>query len=129
MAAPQTIDDVQHWWGEDIAFTPGGDLARASGVDRSTQRVARRLLTNPAEYLSHPEYGGGVRREVGQNTDVARIQGTVRGQMLKEEAVQQEPPPTVTTTQVPTGVAVSVKYTAAPEKTPAALSFTVTPEV
>jgi len=43
--------DVQHRWAGDLAVTATGDLAVVTGGPLGTERVLRRLLTNPADYI------------------------------------------------------------------------------
>ena len=43
-----------------------GDLAPAAGTLRGQQRVLRRLLTNPGDYIWQPGYGAGLGQFVGK---------------------------------------------------------------
>ena len=43
--------DIFHEWGSDLVVGSGGDLALASGSAVVSQRVCRRLLTNPGDYI------------------------------------------------------------------------------
>jgi hypothetical protein len=128
------VADLFHFWGGDLALSPTGDLATASGAMRGEQRIIRRLCTNGqdaigqkvGEYLFHPDYGAGLPRYVGQPGVAARAEGVSREQMLNEEAVVQSPPPAVTATQDQLGtLTMTISYTDAPSKTPRTLSFDV----
>lgn len=121
------LTDVSHFYGGDVALGPTGDLGRVSGVDRSKQRVLRRLLTNPGDYIFHPTYGAGLGLMIGKVVDIASVVALIRGQMALEASVAQTPQPTVKASLIPNGIAVSVAYTALPDRQPAALAFEVTP--
>jgi len=114
--------DVFHYYGSDLSVSPSGDLALASGSTMGTQRVYRRLLTNPAlndaagnsvasaDYMSHPEYGAGLPRKVGSPGNAAAIRSLIKGQMLLEDAVARTPAPRVTLTENDTTVSAVVSY-------------------
>lgn len=88
--------DATHYFGNDLAVGPTGDLAVSLGADETRERILRRLLTAPGAYLWHLDYGAGIGRMVGEPTDTARIQGVIASQVLREEAVARDPIPTVT---------------------------------
>lgn len=121
------LTDAGQLWGADLRLSPTGDLAMVSGADRSKERVLRRLLTNPGDYLFSMPYGGGVPAQIGEIADNAKITGNIQGQMKIEPSVSQAVAPTVVVAETDKGVAVSISYIAAPDQTPAALSFTVSP--
>jgi hypothetical protein len=128
---------VAHFWGEDLNVSASGDLLLADQSTTGTQRVYRRLLTNPAladsagnpvaspDYTWHPTYGAGVPRKVGSPGNVPVTRALIRGQMLLESAVAQQPAPTITLTQVNNAVSASIKYTDANTATPQFLEFDV----
>ena len=91
-----------------------------------TQRLLRRLLTNPGDYLWQPDYGAGLPARVGTVLDSDEITGLIREQMFLEPAVSQSPEPEVELTPIPNGARVAVRYTRA-DGTPAGLAFTVQP--
>ncbi len=117
--------DIGHAFGADLELSATGDLARVNLVERSQERVLRRLLTNPGDYLMHPTYGAGLPAKVGSPIDVAATAALIQGQMLLEASVVQTPPPAVTVSSLENGLAVGVSYLVAPDKTPAVLSFSV----
>lgn len=123
--ARQALDDIAHLWSDDLRLGPTGDLGRSNGVQRSQERVLRRLMTNPGEYVFHPEYGAGLPRKIGENLDLAKIKALIRGQMLLEASVARAPGPVVEVRAISGGVAVRVQYTALPDKQPVSLSFEV----
>jgi hypothetical protein len=116
----QQLDDLAHIWGNDLQVSPAGDFARVNGLERSKQRVMRRLLTNPGDYKQHPTYGAGLAAYVGQVLNIAKLTALVRGQMLLEASV-------VNLVQIPNGIEVDISYTALPDRQPVLLSFTVSP--
>ena len=59
------MPDLAHEFGADLQAGPTGDLALADGAALGRQRVLRRLLTNPGDYIWHPTYGAGLARFVG----------------------------------------------------------------
>ena len=124
MTAPA---DLAHVFSGDLATAATGDLLPAAGVDRANQRILRRLLTNPGDYLWHPDYGAGLPARIGSTFDAAEMEGLIRAQMFLEEAVAHDSEPEITLTPIPDGVRVAIRYTLAETQTPAALSFTVTP--
>ncbi len=72
------MDDIFHEWGGDLVVGSGGDLVLSVGSDMVSQRVLRRLLTNPGDYLWNLDYGGGLAQFVGTPTNSADIESTVR---------------------------------------------------
>lgn len=131
-------NDLNHYFGGDVSVSSGGDLALASGTLRGQQRVLRRLLTNPAlkdangnvlapgDYIFHPDYGAGVRRMVGQTTDLEAIRSVILAQMLLESAVARTPPPSVSVTQIDGGVSANIQYVDASDGSNVVLAFDVT---
>ena len=94
------MSDLHHAWGGDLSAGLTGDLAAVSGPALGTERVLRRLLTNPGDYLWQPGYGAGLARFVGQPA-----------QMLREAAVAPEPEPVIEVQSDPGGtLSVSVRY-------------------
>lgn len=90
-----TMNDIYHQWGNDLAIGSGGDLALASGSDVVNQRVYRRLLTNPGDYLWNLDYGGGLAQFVGTPANPADIEAIVRTQLGLETSVPATPAPQV----------------------------------
>ena len=103
--------DLQMSWTGDLSSSPTGDLATVSGPEMGTERVLRRLLTNPGDYIWHPEYGAGLARFVGQPIDVAGIQALIRAQMRLEPAVAEVPEPVIQVQSDPGGsLSVQIRY-------------------
>lgn len=93
--------DLYHSWGSDFILSATGDLLLVGGSDATTQRVLRRLLTNLGDYIWQLNYGAGLPAMVGNPASVAAIRGRIRGQMLQEVGVAQNPPPRVTVSASP----------------------------
>ncbi|TDR79996.1 phage tail protein [Paludibacterium purpuratum] len=119
------MSDLYHYIGGDLTTSPTGDLALASGIERGKQRLLRRLLTNPGDYLFEPDYGAGLGREVGAASNLARVAATIRGQLALEPCVAANPPPTVELHAERDTLAVDIRYTDAPSGEPTTLSFDV----
>lgn len=117
--------DLYSEWGSELVLSASGDLLLATGAEAGRQRVLRRLLTNPGDYIWHVEYGAGLPREIGETTRAAQIEAKVRRQMFLEPAVVREPPPKVQVSTFFGGVTVNVSYTDAVTGDPVVLGFTV----
>jgi hypothetical protein len=122
-----TLDDIAHFWGGDLAASVAGDPLRANTAIRSQQRVLRRLMTVPGEYLSHPTYGAGLPGLVGTNASPNYVVALIRGQMLLEESVSKSIAPTISVISIFNGLQVAISYVALPDRQPVALKFTVQP--
>lgn len=123
------LTDLDHYIGSDLSVSGTGDLQGATDTLRGQQRILRRLLTNPGEYIFHPDYGAGLPRYVGQIADTSQIRALVRGQVLIEEAVARSPAPEIDVTAIPSaaggGFAIAIRYTDAASGQPVTLSFEV----
>jgi hypothetical protein len=127
--------DIYHFWGSDLSVSPSGDLLLADLPTTGTQRVYRRLLTNPAlsdsagnsvasaDYTWHPTYGAGVPRKIGSPGNVPATKALIKGQMLLEQAVAQSPAPQISVTQTQNAVSTTIQYTDANTATPQFVSF------
>ena len=120
------MPDLSHEFGADIVAGPTGDLALSEGVALGRQRVLRRLLTNPGEYIWQPEYGAGLGQFVGQPASAARIRAVVRSQIFREAAVARSPEPVVEVLAGDDGrVFVSIRYADADSGETQSLSLSV----
>lgn len=121
-----SLADIDHEWNEDLQLSPTGDLAPVTGTDRGTQRLIRRYLTNPGDYVFHQEYGAGVLQDIGSTNDPNKIAATLRAQTLLEDSVAPTPAPIAIANPQPTGeLDVSVTYTDSPSNAPIVLAFNV----
>jgi phage baseplate assembly protein W len=120
------MPDIWHQFGSDLVAGAGGDLLTVVGTTWGQQRVLRRLLTNPGDYIWQPEYGAGLAQFIGQPVDVPAIRGVIRGQIFLEAAVARSPEPQIDVQAGTDGaVFVSVIYTDATSGQTQMLSFSV----
>jgi phage baseplate assembly protein W len=118
--------DLALQFGGDLAIGPTGDLLLSDGTALTQQRVLRRLLTNPVDYIWQPNYGAGLGQYVGQPGASAAIAGVARTQILLEAAVVASPAPTVTVMAQTDGtVNLSLSYTDAATGETSALTFSL----
>jgi phage baseplate assembly protein W len=121
------MPELSHLWGADLAVGATGDLGLVAGTERGQQRVLRRLLTNPGDYIWQPDYGAGLGQFIGQPGGESAIRAAVRGQIFKEDAVARTPEPVIDVQFTNTGaVYVSVRYADATSGATQILSFPVT---
>jgi hypothetical protein len=112
--------------GGDLSVGPTGDLAVADGTMLTQQRVLRRLVTNPGDYIWQLSYGAGLGRFVGQPGAPAAIGGVTRAQLLQEAAVASSPPPVVTAVAGNDGTVITaLTYTDATTGQASTLSFSL----
>jgi len=120
------MPDLSHEFGADLAAGPTGDLALATGVALGRQRVLRRLLTNPGDYIWQPDYGAGLGRFVGQPAAPERIRAVVRSQIFRERSVARSPEPVVEVQAGDDGrVFVAIRYADADSGETMSISFRV----
>ncbi len=120
------MPDLAHEFGADLQAGATGDLALAEGPALGRQRVLRRLLTNPGDYIWQPGYGAGLAAFVGQPAAAARIRAVVRSQIFRERAVARSPEPVVEVRAGDDGrVFVSIRYADADTGAVQSLSFPV----
>ncbi len=118
--------DLHHVWTGDLTASGTGDLVLAGGGALGTERVLRRLLTNPGAYIWHPGYGAGLGQFVGQPADPRAIAALIRTQMVREAAVAQSPEPVIEVrTDLPGQLAVSIRYADAETAVAQTLNFQV----
>ena len=120
-------EDLAHWFGQDLNVAASGDLLTVDGTSKGTQRILRRLLTNPGDYIWHPNYGAGLASKIGQPFDAASCEALVKAQIFLEPSVARSPAPSITVTQITNGLFVSIQYTDSDTGTIVPLSFSVTP--
>ncbi len=118
--------DIFHNWGDDLAVGNSGDLALSSGSDTTNQRILRRLLTNPGDYIWNLDYGGGLGQFVGRPVSSKEIEGVIRTQLLEEAVIPVSPAPGIVTTITDAAggtMAVSITYSAADSPGAVTLNF------
>lgn len=119
------MKDLNHYAGDDLSLSPTGSLSPVEGTERGKQRILRRLITNPGDYLSHTEYGAGLGRYVGALTNIPEIIALIRGQILLEDCVAKKPAPLISVSTDNETLSVTISYTDAPLGEPVTLSFEV----
>src|SRR5271167_3918918 len=104
---PQTTYDASNNFGQDLELSARNDLLNVSGVERSNQRILRRLLTNNGDYIWHTEYGAGLPSFVGKgltNEVYAQIQSLIISQIYFEDTVAKTPVPQITIVTIQGGL-------------------------
>ena len=123
------MTDASHQWGSDLLASPTGDVATAAGPLLGQQRILRRLLTNPGDYIWQLDYGAGLARFIGQPVSPLQIMAVIRSQIFKEDAVAREPEPSIDVQIAPGGasgtVYVYIRYVDAPSGETQVISFSV----
>jgi hypothetical protein len=119
--------DLSQQFGGDLERGPTGDLAIVYGGALSQQRLLRRLLTNPGDYIWHLDYGAGLAQFVGQPARASQIRAVIRGQMFKEAVVARTPEPDIDVQFDDAGaVYVQIRYADATTGQTQLLSFSAT---
>lgn len=121
------MNDLNHYVGGDLSSSPTGDLSAVSGLERGKQRVLRRLITNPGDYIFDTTYGAGLGQYVGALMNVPEIISLIRSQILLEDCVSKSPKPVISVSPSNDTLAVNIAYTDSPTGEPVTLSFEVSP--
>lgn len=119
------LNDLTHYFSNDLNISNTGDIATVTGINRGQQRILRRLLTNPGAYIFQPQYGAGLPQFIGQVLNIPQITALIRSQIFLEDSVAKNPPPSITVTPILNGVSVYIKYTDASSDSASVLSFNV----
>jgi phage baseplate assembly protein W len=118
--------DICHQFGADLMIGATGDLLAVNAPLLTQQRVLRRLLTNPGDYIWQPTYGAGLAQFVGQPVNAAHIRAVVRSQIFQEAAVAQNPQPVIDVQgNTDSSVYVYIRYADATSGETQVLSFSV----
>jgi phage baseplate assembly protein W len=102
------VADASHQWGSDLVIGSTGDVGMATGPLLGQQRVLRRLLTNPGDYIWQLDYGAGLARFIGQPINPLQIRAVIRSQIFKEAAVARQPEPLIDVQVAPSGASGTV---------------------
>jgi hypothetical protein len=89
--------DIFHQWGADLTVDGTGDIALCGTSVRTTQRIYRRLVTNPGAYVWNLSYGAGLANFVGTPTSAQDIESVIRNQLQLEDSVASSPAPNIAT--------------------------------
>lgn len=114
--------DIYSPFGTDLQFGPGEDitLTGREGVDfefvreqqEFIQRIIRRLLTAPGEWIPFPKYGAGLRRWVDEpltSANAFEIETTIMSQIGHEPDLAANPTPVVILESIENGLSVTIK--------------------
>jgi hypothetical protein len=119
--------DLNLPWGGDLSLSPTGGIELVAASGMTQQRLIRRLLTNPGDYLEDLTYGAGLGAYVGQPLDIPALTAVVTLQAQAEETVQAVTSVSVTSNLIGSIVA-TIAYTEKYDpETPQLLTFTVPP--
>lgn len=121
------MTDASQYYSSDLDLSAVGDLLAVDSLEYSKQRILRRLLTNPGDYIWQPTYGAGIPSYIGKTLDVPAITGLIKAQMYQEASVSHNPEPQISVQTIPGGIAAQIQYTEQDSGFPTTLSFTVTP--
>jgi hypothetical protein len=103
--------DLALTFGGDLSIDATGDLAVSTGTQLSQDRIYRRLLTNPGNYIWWLKYGGGLANFLGRPAAPLRIAAIARAQMALESSVAPTPPPSITArSRKDSSVVLTIKY-------------------
>jgi phage baseplate assembly protein W len=119
--------DLSHQFGSDLTIGPTGDLAYVTATQLGQQRVLKRLLTNPGDYIWQPDYGAGLAQFIGQPAQANQIRAVLRSQVFKEPVVARTPEPVIDVQFDDTGTfSVQLRYADAATGQTQVLSFSAT---
>lgn len=118
--------DLSLTYGGDLGFSASGDLALATRDMLTRQRVLRRLLTTPGDYIWNLSYGAGLGQYVGAAGGQTLVGSVATAQMRLESRVAAQPAPTVDVTTNPgSGLVLTIRYADASGGGSAALALPV----
>ena len=81
------MPDLSLEWQSDLQLSPTGGVELITGSLLTRQRLVRRFLTVPGDYIWHPDYGAGLPTYIGRPMDLAAMSAVVRDQALMEDTV------------------------------------------
>ena len=119
------MPDLDAFWNSDLVVTLTGGINIVDGLNLTEQRILRRLLTNPGDYIWHPNYGAGLPRYIGQAVAPSVIEGAAAAQILQEQTVARSPAPQITAVIGPDLISMTIKYWSATSGAPSLLEFDV----
>ena len=120
------MQDAALLWGSDYTPSPTGDVGLVDGTSLGQQRVLRRLLTNPGDYLWQPDYGAGLGQFVGSPLNIRAVTAAIRSEIFKEAVVSHLPEPVIDASQDQDGtVFIDIRYVDAATGSTQALTFSM----
>lgn len=112
--------------GGDLVLDAGNGLATVTADDWVRQRVLRRLLTNPGDYIWDVSYGGGLRSQIGNVIAAGQIAASIRRQLQLEAAIATSPAPQVSVSDSGNGtIDTTITYADAADGTTSRVALTV----
>ena len=118
--------DLSHDIGGDLMLDAGSGLATVTADDWVRQRVLRRLLTNPGDYIWDVGYGGGLRSQIGNVVAAGQIAASIRRQLQLEAAIATSPAPQVSVNDSGNGtIDTTITYADAADGTTSRVALTV----
>jgi len=101
-------------WNADLSLGPSGDISVVRVHACAQQRIIRRLLTNPGDYIWHVDYGAGLGSYVGDPYPRSSIKSLVLNQLTLESLVMMTPSIKIQTNQSssdpPSTISITVQY-------------------
>lgn len=97
-------------WSGDLTLSSTGDLAMIVDPSLGTERILRRLMTNPGDYLWNPDFGAGLSQYIGRPIDTHEMQALIRVQMRLEAAVSTATEPIISVSSSSGGLFVQIQY-------------------
>ena len=120
--------DAYHYFSGDLQLGSDGDLQTVDSVLESQQRILRRLLTNPGDYIWNPTYGAGLPASIGKPLDAAAMKSLITTQMYLEASVVQTPQPQIDFVSNTGGmISAGIRYVESDSNEPTTLSFSAKP--
>jgi phage baseplate assembly protein W len=118
------MSDAGLSWNTDLSISSTGDIALCSGSALGQQRVLRRLLTNPGDYIWHTDYGAGLAQLIGRPSTTTAIKSLVRAQIFREACVARLPEPAIDVQSTTGGLLyVNIRYVDSTSGTTQLLAF------
>jgi hypothetical protein len=105
--------DTSQYFNSDWELDSRNDLLRAYQPTEGNQRIIRRLLTAPGQYVWHPTYGAGVGAFIGKglsDKDANKLKATINAQIYQEPFVAQSPPAKITLQRSDNGLLCVIQY-------------------
>ena len=118
-------------WGGDLATSSTGDIYSAPVLSELQNRLIRRLLTSPGDYIWSKDYGAGLGGLVGKPSASNTVKHLILSQLQSEPLVATNPSPLVSlnaaSSTVSNGYSVTIQYqiAGAIDNTPSSLQLTV----
>lgn len=128
MRINQNLYDIDQNFGNDINLSALNDLNTVIGVQRSQQRILRRLLTAVNGYIWEVGYGAGLQQDIGEpiSPDLFdKIKSLILSNIFLEDSVSQNPQPVISLQTIQDGLFCQINYTENPSRNPIVLTFSV----